>query len=583
MSSSNTSPAHPDAIRQPGVPKGDLIRTQFTTTSESVFPGTTRELTVYVPKQYDGLKPACVYVNQDGVQWRAPVVFDNLISRGELPIIVGVFVTSGVSRIEASGAENGNSETAAREQYNRSLEYDGLGDNYALFLLDEVLPFVETLSTPDGRRIKLSKNATDRAIGGASSGAACAFNAAWERPDAFSRVFSAIGSYVALRGGHSWSSLIRKTEPKPIRVFLQDGENDLNIYAGDWWIANVAMERSLRFAGYEVKHDFGKGAHDGDHGALVFPDAMRYLWNGWPKLPAIGNSGNETLKVLLLEGEDWKEIPTGDEKGVIGLASDDEQGFVWGLWRDGRYAVKLSALGTAAAKPTSLPTGVSANLQAFGSNGNRIVADSSNKHIVSISQDGATIVVAEGIAATGLAVTQSGHIFVASPGKIICLSISNSNHPPQTTIIADSQAPLDAHSIALSPDQSRLYLTTSTTHRVHTYLVSSTTGALSNRQEYHHLHAPDTSGSCLARSITCDQEGRTYIATAMGIQVCDQLGRVNAILPLPFPSRPGCSEVVLTSSGELWAVADDGRVWTRKVGVKGTRFDTKVVPPVPRL
>lgn len=130
-----------------------------------------------------------------------------------MPVTIGVFVMHG--RVKAANAD------AALDRFNRSYEYDGLGDNYARFILDELLPDVETKKTSDGRAIRLSKNGNDRAIGGASSGAICAFTAAWERPDAFSRVFSAIGTYVGLRGGHNYSTLIRKYEPKPIRVFCR--------------------------------------------------------------------------------------------------------------------------------------------------------------------------------------------------------------------------------------------------------------------------------------------------------------------------------------------------------------------------
>ena len=215
--------------------------------------GTTREVTIYVPKQYDGTKPACVYVNQDGVQWSAPTVFDNLIARGELPVIVGVFVRPGI--LKSPDAKT------ALDRFNRSVEYDGLGDAYARFLLEELLPAVETTTAADGRAIKLSRSGNDRAIGGSSSGAIAAFTAAWERPDEFSRVFSAIGTYVGLRGGDRYPTLIRKTEPKALRVFLQGGSNDNNIYGGDWWMANQTMERALTFAGYDVKHVWGAGAH----------------------------------------------------------------------------------------------------------------------------------------------------------------------------------------------------------------------------------------------------------------------------------------------------------------------------------
>src|SRR5215470_718973 len=217
-------PPHPDSQEQPGVPKGEVLK--FTFEKSKVFPGTWREYWVYVPAQYTPDKPACVYVNQDGVQWNAPVVFDNLIHKKEMPVTIGVFVMHG--RVRAANAES------ALDRFNRSFEYDGLGDNYARFLLEELLPDVETKKTSDGRPIRLSKNGNDRAIGGSSSGAIAAFTAAWERPDAFSRVFSAIGTYVGLRGGHNYSTIIRKYEPKSIRVFLQDGSNDLNIYGGDW-------------------------------------------------------------------------------------------------------------------------------------------------------------------------------------------------------------------------------------------------------------------------------------------------------------------------------------------------------------
>lgn len=245
-------------------PKGDVTKYSFE--KSKVFPGTVRDFWVYVPKQYDPAKPACVYVNQDGIQFNAPAVFDQLIHKGEMPVTIGVFVMHG--RVKATSDQ-------ALDRFNRSFEYDGLGDGYARFLLDEILPEVETKTAPDGRAIKLSRRGEDRAIGGSSSGAICAFTAAWERPDAFRRVFSAIGTYVGLRGGHNYSTLIRKYEPKPLRIFLQDGSADQNIYAGDWWMANQAMERSLVFAGYEVNHVWGDGGHNGKHATELFPDAMR--------------------------------------------------------------------------------------------------------------------------------------------------------------------------------------------------------------------------------------------------------------------------------------------------------------------
>src|ERR1043166_2062647 len=193
------------ALPAQDAPKGDVFH--FTFDQSKIFPGTTRDVAVYVPKQYDPAKPACVYVNQDGIQWKAPEVFDRLIAAKEMPVTIGVFVVHG--RVKAPSKE-------ALDRFNRSYEYDGLGDAYARFLLEEILPEVEKKTAPDGRAIHLSKDGNDRAIGGSSSGAICAFTAAWERPDAFRRVFSAVGTYVGLRGGNVYPTLIRKDEPKPI-------------------------------------------------------------------------------------------------------------------------------------------------------------------------------------------------------------------------------------------------------------------------------------------------------------------------------------------------------------------------------
>jgi enterochelin esterase-like enzyme len=157
-----------------------------------------------------------------------------------------------------------------------------MGDQYVRFLLEELLPDVEKKTATDGRAIVLSKDGNDRAIGGSSSGAIAAFTAAWERPNAFRRVFSSIGTYVGLRGGNDYTTLVRKFEPKPLRIFLQGGSADLNIYAGDWWMVNQEMQRALAFAGYEVQHVWGEGGHDGKHATAIFPDAMRFLWKGWP-------------------------------------------------------------------------------------------------------------------------------------------------------------------------------------------------------------------------------------------------------------------------------------------------------------
>src|SRR6266568_1527988 len=291
-------PLGPDSKPQPGVPKGEVLKLSFD--QSKIFPGTARDYWIYVPAQYVPEKPACLYVNQDGIQSEAPTVFDNLIHKKEMPVTIGVFVMHG--RVKAADAN------AALDRFNRSYEYDGLGDNYARFLLDELLPFIAK-----AHQLNISTNGNDRAIAGASSGAICAFTAAWERPDAFRRVFSSVGTYVGLRGGNNYPTLIRKTEAKPIRVFLQDGSNDNNAYGGDWWMANQEMERALVFAGYDVNHAWGDGGHNGKHATAIFPDSLRWLWRDYPS-PLVANPEKKSRQPLMeirIPGEEWQVVGQG--------------------------------------------------------------------------------------------------------------------------------------------------------------------------------------------------------------------------------------------------------------------------------
>ena len=167
----------PDSKPQAGVPKGEILKLRFE--RSQIFPGTIRDYWIYIPAQYSPEKPACLYISQDGIKFEAPTVFDNLIHKKEMPITIGVFIMHG--RVRAAD------EKTALDRFNRSYEYDGLGDNYARFLLEEILPEVEKQKASDGRQIRLSKDGNDRAIGGSSSGAIAAFTAAWERPREFSR------------------------------------------------------------------------------------------------------------------------------------------------------------------------------------------------------------------------------------------------------------------------------------------------------------------------------------------------------------------------------------------------------------
>jgi enterochelin esterase-like enzyme len=546
-------PLTEDSKPHDNVPKGEILK--FTFDKSKIFPGTTREYNVYVPRQYDGIKPACVYVNQDGIQWNAPTVFDNLIAKGEMPITIGVFVRPGVVNPP---------DDKALPRFNRSLEYDGLGDSYARFLLEELLPEVETKKTADGRAIVLSKSGNDRAIGGSSSGAIAAFTAAWERPDAFSRVFSAIGTYVGLRGGNEYPTLIRKIEPKPIRIFLQDGSEDLNIYGGDWWMANQAMQRSLAFAGYEHTHVWGDGGHNGNHGTAVFPDAMRFLWKDWPQ-PVKKGQGAPQLKEILIPGEEWQEAESAmySDRQLIVNAKGEV------LYPSGS---DLRQIGVGTVRGFFVR---GYNALSFGPAGSLYSGDSALS-IQEQNQQPKLDTQVRGI--TSLVVLNNGSTYVSKSGfdgKDIGLITPQG----EKKVVSDS-VPI-AGSITVSPDQTLLYASDTYDRWVYSYQIQPD-GSLAHKQRYYYLHVPHGRGSSGASGMCVDRDGRLYVATAMGIQVCDQAGRVNSIIPVPGGA---VSSVVLGGPEfDTLFAASNGKIYKRKVKTKGApSFLPPVKPAPPRL
>ncbi len=246
--------------------------------SSTAYPGTTRDIWLYSPARGIGESEPSLVVFQDGGMYldskgpiRATAVFETLVNSGELPPLVAIFISSG-RKTGISAAEAATDPNTGRQ---RSVEYDSCDDTYLRFLRNEVLPFAEReLSlqfTPDPSR---------RLIGGISSGAICAFNAAWHSPETFGLVLSHCGSYTNIRGGHNYPYLIRTTPRKAIRVFLQSGVDDANILYGNWPLANKDMAAALEFAGYQFKFEFGRGGHSPRHGGSLFAESLRWLFSG---------------------------------------------------------------------------------------------------------------------------------------------------------------------------------------------------------------------------------------------------------------------------------------------------------------
>jgi enterochelin esterase-like enzyme len=270
----------PDSLPQDSVPKGEL-RGPFYLPSQ-VFPGTSHTYFVYVPAQYDASVAASLMIFNDGQAFtnasgdiRAQNVLDNLIYRRELPVMIGVFINPGrrPDQPEPTLQNWGDRDT------NRPTEYNALDDKYARVIVDELLPVLY-------KDYNISKDPDRHGIGGASSGAIAAFTVAWQRPNDFRKVLSMVGSFTNLRGGYVYPEEVRKSDKKPIRVFLQDGRNDNRALRDDgkydetrdWFYQNVRLMQALTEKGYDVNYAWGMNRHGQKMGGAIMPEMMRWLW-----------------------------------------------------------------------------------------------------------------------------------------------------------------------------------------------------------------------------------------------------------------------------------------------------------------
>lgn len=269
-----------EAFPGPDTPRGSIKR--FDEWSESrIYADTRRAISIYIPEQLsktEGTVPVIVFNDGDAYldeagPVRATAVLDSLIHSGRIKPTAGVFIMPGRPAGASSKLQQADGKLDLLAYRQRSFEYDSLTDAYVRFIVGEILPFAE-------REIdrNFSQNPAERTICGISSGGICAFNAAWHDPKAFGRVLSHCGSFTNIRGGHQYPYLVRSTERKPIRVFLQSGEKDMNYVWGDWALANQQMASALEFSGYDFKFVFGEGTHSLRHGGAIFADSLRWLW-----------------------------------------------------------------------------------------------------------------------------------------------------------------------------------------------------------------------------------------------------------------------------------------------------------------
>jgi gluconolactonase len=503
---SDNYPPGPDSQPHPGVPVGMTFT--FKLEHSKIFPDTTRTITVYVPAEYQGDKPACVYVGLDGLGFSAATVFDNLIAQHAMPVTIGIGVSPGVVE-SAKAPEN--------PRFDRSFEFDSRSDRLARFLIEEVIPEVER------HAIKLSTDPNDRAIGGGSTGAIAAFTVAWEHPDAFRRVFSSIGTYVGMRGGEQYYVLVRKTEPKPLRIFMQDGVHDEwpgGPEMGDWWMSNQTMNRALEFAGYDVRHVWGAGSHNGSQATMLFPEAMRWLWRDYPTPIRSEPPGNPVLEAILQPGEEWQVVAQGCPAGMAA----NSQGRVF-------YPE---------AQPAPCGERSSAQPFVFGADGTLHRAD-----LVGIRN---------------LTMRNNGDIYAVTGSELWLIRATGEK-------VKLDQDLKGASGVSLSPDGLWLFVAQSLSRSGLSYRVRLD-GTVDAREPLYDFYVPVWADDSGAAGIAMDHDGRAYVATRAGVQVFDRNGRVAAILPLPG----NAAATSLCFGGKTFDtlyVAAGGKVYRRKLHVEG--------------
>ncbi len=512
----------PDSQPQPGVPKGAL--TKHVLPPGKFYPGTPHNYSIYVPAQYKAAKPTPFMVFLDGGGFagnmRVPVVFDNLIAKGDLPPMIGIFIDPGVLPVLSDSAQN---------RFNRIFEYDNVSDRYARFLSEEVIPEV-------AKTYNLSKDPNDRGIGGSSTGAVGAFVAAWNRSDQFRRVFTFIGTFVDMKGADHFPALIRKTETKPIRIFMQDGRKDHIVdnqpwgtfYAGSWPINNQVMYEAFQFSGYDVKYVFGDEGHNGKHGSAIMPEVLRWLWRGYPQPIAVhepamlDKEGWDTrgkVSTVVSADKPWEPVgdggsPAGDKDGNVFFARIKENS-IYKVDSGGKVTIFREHSGPV----QSL---------AVGPDGRLFASEPARKRIVSYGPSADEKVVAQNVEAASLALNAKGEIYYAGAGQVGRIDAKGQKHVAYSS--SDFTAPA---ALAFSPDQAVLFVTDSQARFSWSFQGIAADGTLTNGESFYRLEIPETASHNGATSVTTDSIGQVYFATALGIQICEANGRVATILNSP--------------------------------------------------
>ncbi len=567
----------PDSQPQPGVPKGTVVKHKLD--PGKFYPGTPHDYSIYVPAGYDAARPAPFMIFLDGSgalgnAQRVPVVFDNLIAKKDLPPLIGIFVDPGVLPTATPDAQN---------RFERVFEYDSLGDRFARFLIEELIPAV-------GAKYNLSKNPDDRAIAGVSTGAVGAFMAAWNRPDQFHRVLSFIGTFVSMKGADSLPALIRKTEPKPIRVLLQAGRNDHIVptqpfgtfYAGSWPINNQVMYEALQSAGYDAKLELGTEGHNMRHGAAMMPDALRWLWRGYPAPIVVREPAHMTQPGWDARGKVystvWADKPwqqVGASNAAVASPTVAKDGSVFFADPAGNRVYRADPQGQVAVFREN--TGGAPALR-LDPDGALIASEPARRRIVRYAVARDPKILAENVDAADLAVRSDGAIWFTDSRRATIGFIPAGGKPKVVYEGGEIAIPVG---LALSPDHAMLIVSDAQSRFSWSFQIAAD-GGLVNGEPFYRLEMPESGWKSGAVSVVGDSIGQVYFATPLGIQICEANGRMAQILN---PPEPGAITALAlgTQDANFLYVAENGKLFRRPVKVQGTSSWSPIKPPRPPL
>ena len=529
------------------VPHGRVLQSELP--PGQFFPGTPHAYAVYLPPNAPaGPLPYMIFLDGSsylGNGLRAPVVLDNLIAAKAIPPMIGIFVDPGVLPAIRPDAQN---------RYERVFEYDSLSNRYAQFLLTELLPAV-------AKQHALSQDPNEHAIAGTSTGAVGAFVAAWHRPDQFRRVLSLIGTYVAMKGADTLPEIVRKTEAKPLRIWMQDGANDHitptepygTFFAGTWPRANQMLFDALEFEGYDAKLTIGTGGHDTKQGAAELPEALRWLWRDYA----------ETGKVQPI-------VP--HPPAALNDAGWMTRGSVWAT---------VDAIGS-----WEGTTFTPFNLDGFSINNDPVFAGE-NAYLLC---EHAGRKECSGI--PRFVGAHNNTAYVVHPNHTIA-QVSIKLHAPiqpharsqptdkKNAMLRVVASPTETPGgLALSPDQAMLVVT-DLENRHQWSMRLQADGTPTSAEPVYRLEVLNDDGG--ASGAAFDSLGQVYFATALGVQVCEANGRVAMILNSPVPDK--VVEAVAFGGPErdwLYVIAD-GKLFRRRMKVHGVSPDKPEKPPQPPL